>query len=385
MTASIGNARNSSAVFYNQVTYRPYDNEKESAIYLSGLENSELTWEKMYELNIGTDLALFNKVDITIDWYRRKSFDLIGTLNTSGIGGQFVKTANYADMEAKGFEFTIAGNPIKIPDGFRWRTQFNFGVNKNKITNLQISPNIWSNVRAEGGMRKGYAQRGLYSIPFAGLDPQYGYPVYLAADGKNTTTYVRLQDEDKNYMVYHGPTDPTFTGGFYNNFSYKRFSISALVTFSAGNWIRLQPAFAAAYSDMYTMSTRMNDRWLQAGDEKRTNIPSLLGVYHVVNGVQNNGATINGVYPYNAYNYSTEAVAKGDFIRLKRISIDYELPAKLLSRFKIRTAQLSLVANNIALLYSDKNLFGADPEFFNNGGVAMPIPKQYTLAVKLGF
>jgi TonB-linked SusC/RagA family outer membrane protein len=385
MTASIGNARNSSAVFYNQVTYRPYENEKESAIYLSGLENSELTWEKMYELNIGTDIALFNKIDITIDWYRRKSFDLIGSINTSGIGGQFVKTANYADMEAKGFEFTIAGNPIRVRDGFRWRTQFNVGFNKNKITNLEISPNIWSNVRAEGGMRKGYAQRGLYSIPFAGLDPQYGYPIYNAADGKSTTTYVRLQDEDKNYLVYHGPTDPTVTGGFYNNFSYKRFSISALVTFSAGNWIRLQPAFSAAYSDMYTLSTRMNDRWLQSGDEKRTNIPSLLGVYHVVNGVQNNGATVNGVYTYNAYNYSDQAVAKGDFIRLKRISIDYELPTKLLSRFKIRTAQLSLVGNNIALLYSDKNLFGADPEFFNNGGVAMPIPKQYTLAIKLGF
>ncbi|MBO9155192.1 SusC/RagA family TonB-linked outer membrane protein [Chitinophaga sp. GCM10012297] len=387
MTASIGDARNSSAVFYNRVTYRPYENEKESGVFLSGLENSELTWEKMYELNIGANLALFNKIDLTIDWYRRNSFDLIGSLNTSGIGGQFVKTANYADMKASGLEFTIAGNPV-ASRGFRWRTQFNIAMNKNEITNLDINPSIWTNARAEGGMRTGFAQRGLYSIPFAGLDPEYGYPTYKTLDDKSpvTTTYVRLQDEDKNYLVYHGPTDPTLTGGFYNSFSYKNFSLSTLLTFAAGNWIRLQPSFAASYSDMYTLSNRMNDRWLQSGDEKRTNIPSLLGVYHVVNGVTNGstGAVVDGVYPYNAYNYSTEAVAKGDFIRLKRVALDYTLPARLISRIGLRSAQLSLVGNNIALLYSDKKLYGADPEFFNNGGVAMPIPKQYTLAVKVG-
>lgn len=388
MTASIGDARNSSAVFYNRVTYRPYENEKESGIFLSGLENSELTWEKMYELNIGANLALFNKIDLTIDWYRRNSFDLIGNLNTSGIGGQFVKTANYADMKAQGVEFTIAGNPV-VSRGFRWRTQFNIAMNKNEITNLEINPSIWTNARAEGGMRTGFAQRGLYSIPFAGLDPEYGYPTYKTLDDKSpvTTTYVRLQDEDKNYLVYHGPTDPTLTGGFYNSFSYKNFSLSTLLTFAAGNWIRLQPSFSAGYSDMYTLSNRMNDRWLQSGDEKRTNIPSLLGVYHVINGVTNGatGAVVDGVYPYNAYNYSTEAVAKGDFIRLKRVALDYTLPARLMSRIGFRSAQLSLVGNNIALLYSDKNLYGADPEFFNNGGVAMPIPKQYTVAVKVGF
>lgn len=388
MTASIGDARNSSAVFYNRVTYRPYENEKESGIFLSGLENSELTWEKMYELNIGANLALFNRIDLTLDWYRRNSFDLIGSLNTSGIGGQFVKTANYADMKARGFEVTVAGNPVASRD-FRWRTQFNIAMNKNEITNLEINPSIWTNARAEGGMRKGFAQRGLYSIPFAGLDPEYGYPTYKTLDDKDpvTTTYVRLQDEDDNYLVYHGPTDPTVTGGFYNNFRYKNFSLSTLLTFAAGNWIRLQPSFAVAYSDMYTLSDRMNDRWLQSGDEKRTNIPSLLGLYHVMNGVTSaaTGDIVDGVYPYNAYNYSTEAVAKGDFIRLKRIAIDYTLPAKLMTRIGIRSAQVSLVGNNIALLYSDEKLYGADPEFFNNGGVAMPIPKQYTVAVKVGF
>jgi hypothetical protein len=146
----------------------------------------------------------------------------------------------------------------------------------------------------------------------------------------------------------------------------------------------MQPTFAAEYSDMYTMSNRMNDRWLVPGDENRTDIPSLIGVYHLDNGVMNGSSAVKGVYPYNAYNYSTKAVAKGDFIRLKRVSLDYEIPARLLTHSRIKNAHFSLVGNNIGLLYSDKNLYGADPEFFNNGGVAMPIPKQYTLAVKMG-
>jgi hypothetical protein len=129
----------------------------------------------------------------------------------------------------------------------------------------------------------------------------------------------------------------------------------------------------------------MNDRWLVPGDENRTTIPSLIGLYHLDNGVMNGSSAIRGVYPYNAYNYSTQAVAKGDFIRLKRVSLDYEIPGRLFRYSKLKTAHLSLVGNNLALLYSDRNLYGADPEFFNNGGVAMPIPKQYTLAVKMGF
>jgi hypothetical protein len=90
LVANMGNASNSSAVFYNAVAYRPYESEKEGKINIDGLENSELTWEKMYELNIGTDLSFLNRrIDLNFDYYRRNIFDLIGPIRTSGIGGQF--------------------------------------------------------------------------------------------------------------------------------------------------------------------------------------------------------------------------------------------------------------------------------------------------------
>lgn len=387
LVASLGSARNSTAIFYNQVARRPYEDEKESLVAISSLENSELTWEKLYELNIGSDLSLFNnKIDVTVDWYKRKNFDLIGLIRTSGIGGQYTKLTNYADMESNGVEVTVAGNPIKIEDGFRWRTQLNFAHNTNKITRLDVNQNIWTLVRAEGAAVNGYSQRGLFSIQFDGLNPQYGYPTFIGLEGVKDT-YVDTRSENIQYLKYHGPVDPTLSGGFFNQFSYKNISLSGLLTFSKGNFIRLQPDYNVQYTDLQTISKDMVNRWLTPGDESFTNIPSLLDPY-VRNSLvlRSDGRTpVDAIYTYNNYNYSTERVANGDFIRLKQVALSYIIPAKFLSKLHFNSAQISLVGNNIALLYSDRKLNGADPEFFNNGGVAMPIPKQYTFSLKLGF
>jgi hypothetical protein len=241
-------------------------------------------------------------------------------------------------------------------------------------------------VRAEGAAKQGYSQRGLFSIQFDGLNPQYGYPTFVGVDGTRNETNIYLQDTNVSNLTYHGPVDPTFTGGFWNQFSYKNFTLSALFTFSAGNYVRLQPTVSATYDDMTSMSRDVLNRWIKPGDEKITTIPSILDRYTLASRITRpNGTVVDAQYPYNAYNYSTERVAKGDFVRLKNVSIAYALPAKWTSKVGVANAQISLVGNNVALLYSDDRLNGADPEFFNNGGVAMPVPKQYTLSLKVGF
>ncbi len=388
LVANMGDASNSSTLYYNRITYRPYENEKETAIYISSLANSELTWEKLYELNVGADLGLFkDKINITLDYYKRNIFDLLGDLKTSGVGGQNTKYANYGKMKAQGFEFTIAGNPINVPNGFRWRTQLNFAHNTNEVTQLDVNPNIWALVRAEGAPMKGYAQRGLFSVVFDGLDPNYGYPTFVGTDGARHEPYIYFQNTtDVKYLKYHGPVDPTFTGGFYNQFAYKNFTLSALFTFAAGNFVRLQPIYAPSYSDLNSMSKEMANRWVMPGDEKYTNIPAVLDAFTMTNRIYRvNGNTTDARYAYNAYNYSDQRVAKGDFVRLKNVSLAYQIPQKISSKLKMSNVQLSLSGNNIALLYADKKLNGADPEFFNNGGVAMPVPKQYTLSIKANF
>ncbi|MDQ8004636.1 MAG: SusC/RagA family TonB-linked outer membrane protein [Pedobacter sp.] len=388
LVANMGNASNSTTLYYNRITYRPYENEKETATYISSLANRELTWEKLYELNIGTDLGMFNdKINITMDYYKRDIFDLLGNMKTSGVGGQNTKYANYGKMRAQGFEFTIAGNPVNVPKGFKWRTQLNFARNTNEVTELEVNPNIWSLVRAEGAPMKGYAQRGLFSVIFDGLDPQNGYPTFIGTDGSRNEPYIYFQNTtDIQYLKYHGPVDPTFTGGFYNQFSYKGFTLSTLFTFATGNYVRLQPTYSVSYTDLNSMSKELVNRWVFPGDEKYTNIPAVLDAFTLTNRIYRvNGNTTDARYAYNAYNYSDQRVAKGDFVRLKNVSLSYQIPQKIASKLKMSNAQISLVGNNVALLYADSKLNGADPEFFNNGGVAMPIPRQYTLSIKASF
>jgi hypothetical protein len=90
-------------------------------------------------------------------------------------------------------------------------------------------------------------------------------------------------------------------------------------------------------------------------------------------------------YPYNNYNYSTERVARGDFIRLKSVSLTYQLPAAMLQKTDFfKTVSLTAAAINPWLIYADKKLNGQDPEFFNAGGVAQPVQKQITLSLKVG-
>jgi hypothetical protein len=81
---------------------------------------------------------------------------------------------------------------------------------------------------------------------------------------------------------------------------------------------------------------------------------------------------------------STERIAKGDFIRMKEISLNYDFPKSLANRMKLSNLSLKLQATNLFLIYADKKLNGQDPEFFNTGGVAAPVPKQFTLTLRLG-
>lgn len=375
LTASMGPATNSSIVLKNITTNRPYSNEMESAIQLTNLENSDLTWEKLYTTNLGVDAGLLNKrVNVSLDVYQRKSFDLINQVKTSGIGGEPYKQANNADMDSRGIEVLLGGEVIRKKD-WGWKSTVTFGYNTTKITRAKDQPNIFSLVSAEGGNKEGYPVRSLFSIKYKGLEPFTGYPTFVDESGKTSAT-VYMQSQSVGNLQYEGPVDPTITGGFSNTFHYKALSLNIFVTYQAGNTIRLYPAFRTSYSDLDAMPKEFYDRWSIPGDEKYTNVPSILDAFAQ--------SQLNGAYPYNNYNYSTQRVAKGDMIRLKTVSLAYQLPQPMVKKFGLNNASVTAAATNPWLIYSDERLRGQDPEFFNSGGVAQPVQKQVTLALKVG-
>lgn len=377
LNASYGSATNSAAVLRTQITNRVYAADNQVAITLANLENAELTWEKKYEANIGLDAGLLNgRINVSLDAYNRRSFDLINLVRTAGIGGEVTKQANYADLKSHGFEATINGTIIKTKN-WSWTTNFTFGYNTTKITNAKNDPLLFDLIVPEGGAKEGYPVRGLFSIPFVGLDPQSGIAIYR--DDKGDTAHgVYLQSDSTQYLKYEGSIDPTITGGLTNTIRYKNFSLNFLLVYQAGNKIRLAPAYRGSYTDLDAMPNEFKNRWTLPGDEKYTNVPSVADLY----ASQNLG--YEGAYPYNNYNYSSARVVDGSFIRLKTVGLNYQLSQRLTGRMGIGTVNFSLSANNLWLIYSDKNLHGQDPEFFNAGGVALPINKQFVLSLKVG-
>ena len=214
-------------------------------------------------------------------------------------------------------------------------------------------------------------------MDFRGLNTN-GVPTFINEKGELTTSDINFQERiNKDHLIYEGPTDPTITGSFGNMFTYKGFKLNVFITYSFGNVVRLDPVFSNKYSDLDAMPKEFKNRWTLTGDENTTNVP-------VIADRRMNQKDPNLKRAYNAYNYSTERIAKGDFIRMKEISISYDFPKIWISHLKLSDLSLKLQATNLFLIYSDDKLNGQDPEFFNTGGVAAPVPKQFTLTLRMG-
>lgn len=370
---------NSRAVIKADNPWRPSVSDKESSLYIAWLANQDLTYEKKHELNFGIDAGfLNNRINFTFDIYTRRNYDLIGATNTMGIGGESTKYGNVAKMKSNGVELSLNTVNIKTKD-FTWSTDFIYSHMHNEVTELNTYNRLYDYISGYGFTMPGYPQRSLFSIPFAGLNNE-GLPTFYDPDGNITVTGIDMQEYDPErlkFLKYEGPADPTDVGSFGNIFRYKNLTLNLFITYSFGNVVRLDPVFSSSYSDLSATPKEFNNRWIKPGDEKYTNIPVIASKQQL-----NNIADLDRAY--QSYNYSTARVAKGDFIRMKEISLAYEFPKTITQALNIANLSLKLQATNLFLLYADKKLNGQDPEFFNAGGVATPMPKQFTLTLKFG-
>ena len=380
LTADRGPASvtNSRVVIRSKTPWRPSAGDQESSLYVYDLENAALTYEKKHELNIGAALGLFdNRINIEADWYKRDNYDLIGPVTTQGIGGQVVKYGNVASMKSSGVELTLSTVNIKTKD-FKWTTDFIYSHTQNEVTSLENMQRVIDLIAGTGFALEGYPVRSIFSIPFKGLD-ENGLPKFLDQDGNITSTGIYFQERDNiDFLEYSGSADPTDFGSFGNTFQWKGFKLNVFLTYSFGNVVRLDPVFKSSYSDLTAMPREFKNRWVVPGDEKHTTVPVIASRTQAFNNSQLS-------YAYNAYNYSTERIAKGDFIRLKEVSLSYDFPKNWIKALKMSALSLKVQATNLALLYADKKLNGQDPEFFNTGGVAAPLPKQFTMTLRIGF
>ncbi len=367
---------NSSVIIKSDSPYRPFSKDKETAFAIYDIANPDLTYEKKHEFNVGVDLGfLNNRINVQFDWYTRNNYDLIGIGTSNGTNSVFDPRINVASMKSHGEELSITSKNIVRKD-FQWTTDFIYSHVNTEVTDLKSNTRVIDMVSGTGFTKEGYAYRSLFSFDFKGLN-ENGIPTFVNEEGEVTTTDINFQSYTTDYLVYEGPTDPTVTGSLGNSFKYKNWHFNVFMTYAFGNKVRLDPTFHSYYSDLSCMGKEFKNRWVVAGDENRTDIPAIADLRQLQNDSKLS-------YAYNAYNMSTARTAKGDFIRMKEISVSYDMPRSWISALSLSSMSLKLQATNLFLIYADKKLNGQDPEFFNTGGVAVPMARQFTFTLRLG-
>lgn len=339
----------------------------EPGLYINEPANFNLTYEKMYELNLGVNFGLFDeRISTGLTFFNRQGRDLIDQVNPQGTGG-FVDGlyGNVAQMTSNGIEVSLTTQNIRSKD-FSWSTSVTYTHNTNKVTRLNTNPSVTN--LTDGAARQGYPLNSLFSIPFYKLDAN-GHPRFflpsgadVLPDGRHITSprtggqvaWTAYAPDEIDYLMYSGTKTPTDLGGINNSFSYKNFRLGVYIYYSFGAVMRLPEQFATQYNDYQVMGKEFNRRWLRAGDEDRTDVPVIATDAHR----QANPYLSNA---YENYNKSDVRVAKTDYIQLRDISLSYTVPKSFVQRLRFSSLALKLQASNVALLYADKKLNGALP------------------------
>jgi hypothetical protein len=336
----------------------------------SQIGNPDLKWEKSTQLDIGIDFGVFgNRLTGEIDYYTRNTSDLFYNVPIQGTTGFASWLVNIGSMENKGIELVLNSVNITSKD-FKWTSSLNVSKMQNKITKLDGDQTKipGNDGRYLNSLIVGQPIGVFYGPKFMGADKDNGDALYLKEDGKTTTNDYNAAG---NFVV--GNPNPEMIGGLQNTFNYKGIELSVLFQGVFGNQI-LNGAggFMSASFDWFDNQTRDQlNRWQKKGDV--TMVPQLRLGYG------------NGIGASSRY------VEDGDYIRLKNVTLAYNLPKAILSRVKISSARVYFTGVNLATFtkYS-----GWDPEVNtdyrasnrNQGGdfYAAPQIKSLTFGINLG-
>lgn len=307
--------------------------------------NKDIRWEKTRTINVGVDFDLLrNRLWGSIDYYHKKSTDLLALINgspTQGFGYTTLTTNNGA-MNNQGFELSISGQPVRTPNVV-WTSTLLYALNHNKVKSISIQP---SNYDSRLSLPTSYPTLGnpynaLYAYRWAGVSPE-GEPQILDAEGNVTTEDVR----DVNAIVYSGTTVPVHSGSFNNVVRWKGLEFSAMITFAFGHKVRdnITPAISMASGRIVTTAKDIMKAWTKPGDEAFTDVPRLL--------FSNDVGNYNS-YRNNIYRYSDLFIYNASNIRLRDIGVSYLLPAQISSKAYLKQVKFRFSVENVATIAMD--------------------------------
>lgn len=319
------------------------------AILISQVGNKDLTWEQTYTAGVGIDANFFNnRLRFVFDYYNKYTSNILYQVPVSGLTGITSRWQNVGEMRNSGIEITIGGDIIRTKD-WLWSLDLNMGYNKNKLEKLYgDDPNMMiiggggndTSIAgaAEKVLKVGYSTDRYYLREWAGVDPKNGAPLWYKNDGSGETT--SNYSEAKQVMTE--ATSPKLFGGFNTSLTWKNIDLNASFGFSLGgkiyNYSRQEYDSDGAYTDRNQM--KLIDGWSRW--EKEGDIAT-----HPAASYGNKS---------NSNKASTRYLEDGDYLKLRSLSIGYNLD---LSKYYIQNMRIYFTAENVFTL---TGFSGIDPE-----------------------
>lgn len=393
---------------------------------MGGLVNTQLTWEETKTFDVGLDLTLFNRIDLTFDWYNRVTGNSQFNQPVSYLAmGQTTLPRNIAELTNRGIELDINADIIRTKD-IRWNVAFNITHYTTKLTDLPddaipahaegLPDGTWEDNQGSWASAGGSQQsanvylRGigrdwfnLYMYKYAGIDQNSGLPMYFHrvteadhAAGKYKDTEVGGSVKTTNYAnasKYEvGSAIPTFQGGFNTSFSYKNFYVNAQFAYQIGGKF-----FSRNYAEyLYNVVDAQMYRMMFVSKDVKGNTwtPDNTGAgfpmqwYPAGENSYFSGTSANG----GNWSFTDESLFSASYLRLKNLTLGYNVSKSLLNKLRI-----DKVVSNIKVFASSDNLFilsaakAIDPTMSASGGYndvdsyTFPNMRTYTIGINLDF
>jgi TonB-linked SusC/RagA family outer membrane protein len=360
---------------------RKNDNLYQSLQYINitAQPNPSLRWEKTQTTNFGVDYSLFRaKLNGSIDIYNKYSSDLLATTDLDPTVGALTRTINAGALLNRGVEFSL-GSEWYNNGNFKIASNVIFGFNKTtvkKVTRAQSTATSYISSPIDYFFEnEGY--NSLYAYRYGGTTNGYPYvldekgnpSITFDANGNPISTTIKSVTSP-DALVNMGSLTPTYTGSLSQRFSYKQFDLNMLFVFSGGNVMRKETIDMG--SDAVNLSG-IADRYTDTNRNENTRL-----YVDLDESVRNYAATISSQWRNSDIN-----VVDGDYIKLRNISLGYNLSKPFATKMKIASAKFTFQMNNIWYWSAAGNRI--DPEVYsaNSGTRNLPLPKTYLLGLNL--
>ena len=361
----------------------------EDALKVDNPPNQYLRWEKTKTYNAGLDIAVFeNAIRASVDFYHRKSSDLINLRALPLENGFNFAPVNWAAVTNKGYEIGISTRNIHNDD-FEWTTNFNISRNFNKVNDIQVRNDSWF----PSGIGK--PVNAIYALKTDGLD-ENGMPVFVK-DGKkmNLQEFAGIElkwgfwptptlspTEFRELFTYEGSADPKYSGGIINNFKYKNFDLSIACSFNLGQKVRVTPPYDfTEYDRALNSTTDILNAWTP--ENPNTYLPRLIGSGSADGNVAVEHQLYSQKDPVDYLKYLDIWVKEMNYLRCTNIRLGYSFSKDILDKLNLTSARLSVEARN-PFVISDNYDGYFDPETYGNI-YAQPIAKSYSIGINVGF